>query len=298
MAEFFEKEMDNLESNHNPYKGLYEVFILYFDEEKGHIPLLLYSDEKIVQKPENMRPVFKHPIWFLDIDDISAQNHVDLEFKDKMYLARKFYAKSDREKRRCGIQKEAPETIVIILALPTKLIVFGGELIQKLTTKMIDGFGNHFCELIESEILRMSPIKTSEIKEKINNGDIIKRRMKNEIKEICNCYFSNVIKPEGAKSIKQQLQEFGINISQKIMAWLGLSVDPMKLKQIAEKLASYDNVIVAAITNGDHDLVVQLIADNEKSLHLFIEKIVKPIDGIDPTMDISISYIAGSKYLK
>jgi DNA-binding Lrp family transcriptional regulator len=111
-------------------------------------------------------------------------------------------------------------------------------------------------------------------------------------------FVSTVIETPETKSIKEQMEEHGIDITHKVMAWLGLTVEPMKLKKVAEKLAAYDNVIVAAITSGDHDLVVQLIADNENSLHLFIEKIVKPISGIHPQMDVSISYISGSKYLK
>jgi len=82
------------------------------------------------------------------------------------------------------------------------------------------------------------------------------------------------------------------------MAWLGISVNPVHLKEAAQKLASYDNVIVAAISSGDHDLIVQLIANNIPTLRDFINKVVKPIEGINPDMDVSISYITGSKYLK
>ena len=297
MAEFFEKEIDILE-DHIPYGGLYEVFILYFDEERGHIPLLIYPNKSIEQYPEKMRPIYIHSIWFLDIDELSCNDHVDLEYKDKMYFAQKFCTKSEREKRRSGIDKESPEVIVIILALPKKLIVFGSELIQKITNRIIEYFAEELSELIQAEISRLYPIKTAQRKQKIEKANKIKEKIKGEIKSLCNRYFSTVIETPETKSIKEQLEEHGIDIAQKVMAWLGLTVEPMKLKEVAEKLASYDNVIVAAITSGDHDLVVQIIADNEHSLHLFIEKLVKPIPGIHPQMDVSISYIKGSKYLK
>lgn len=297
MAEFFEKELDTLE-DYEPTRGLYEVFILYFDEEKGHIPLLVYPDQNIEQNPEKMRPIYIHSIWFLDMEELDCDDHVDLEYKDKMYFAQKFCAKSEREKRRSGIHKESPEIIVIILALPLKLIVFGSELIQKITNKVIENFTDQLSELIKAEISKLSPIKTMEMKRKIEKGKKIKEEIKDDIKSLCNNYFSTVIQIPATKSMKEQLEEQGISITNKVMAWLGLTVEPMKLKDVAEKLGSYDNVIVAAITSGDHDLVVQLIADNENSLHLFIEKIVKPIPGIHPQMDVSVSYITSSKYLK
>ena len=297
MAEFFEKQMNVLE-NEDTNRGLYEIFILYFDEEKGHIPLLIYSDEKIEDNPEKMRPIFIHSIWFLDIEELDCDDHVDLEYKDKMYFAQKFCTKSEREKRRSGLEKETPETIVIILALPIKLVVFGSELILKITQKIKEIFSEQLSELIDAEISRLSPIKTPQRREKIEKANRLKEKMTYKLQTLCDSYFSTVIQTPETKSIRQQLKDYGISISHKIMAWLGLSVEPLKLKQVAEKLASYDNVIVAAITSGDHDLVVQLIADNETSLHQFIEKIVKPIQGIDPKMDVSISYITGSKYLK
>ena len=71
------------------------------------------------------------------------------------------------------------------------------------------------------------------------------------------------------------------------IAILGLSVDPLKMDEIAEKIASYDVVQLIATTTGDHDIVARVIAENDKSLWRFINEKIKTIDGIRPQMDIS-----------
>ncbi|TFG00848.1 MAG: Lrp/AsnC family transcriptional regulator [Promethearchaeota archaeon] len=297
MAELFEKNKEKTPIE-DSYFGLYEVYILYFDEEKGHIPLLTYPSDSVKKSDGEMRPVYIHSIWFLDIEEISPQNHIDLEYNDKMYFATKFHVASQRERRRAGIKKGSPEKIVLMLALPTNLIIFGDDLIQKLTQAIKKNYQEEMLELIEAEIGRNDPIKSQEVKLQIKKANQLKENIKEDIKTLCEEYFSTVIDTGETKSLKKQLEEIGIDLTHKIMAWLGVTVDPNHLKKVAQKLASYDNVIVAAISSGDHDLIVQLIADNIRSLRDFVDKIVKPMEGINPDMDVSVSYITGSKYLK
>lgn len=70
-------------------------------------------------------------------------------------------------------------------------------------------------------------------------------------------------------------------------AWLGLSVDPRRMKEIAEKIASYENVQVVAISSGDHDLVAQVISKDDKELWKFINSKIKTIEGVSTQMDVS-----------
>ena len=49
-----------------------------------------------------------------------------------------------------------------------------------------------------------------------------------------------------------------------VIAILGLSVDPLKMNEIAKKIASYDEVQLAGTTTGDHDIVARVIAIDEK----------------------------------
>ena len=71
------------------------------------------------------------------------------------------------------------------------------------------------------------------------------------------------------------------------IAILGLSVDPLKMDEVAEKIALFDEVQLIATTTGDHDIVVRIIAYDEKALWRFINEKIKTIDGVKPQMDVS-----------
>ena len=108
------------------------VYILYFDEERGHMPLLMYPDDELRKDKEFMRPIKYHPVWFLEIEESEALDHIDLEFKGYTFFGKKFLAKSEREKRRAGLDETTPETIVIIISVPNDLNIFGDELLKQL----------------------------------------------------------------------------------------------------------------------------------------------------------------------
>ena len=107
----------------NPFEGLCVIYVLYFDEERGHIPLLIYpkETEKLKSDKKFMRPIKYHSIWFLDLDEEGGLDHIDLEYKGYTFFGRKFYTTSKRIKRRAGLEVETPETIVVIVALPNDL---------------------------------------------------------------------------------------------------------------------------------------------------------------------------------
>lgn len=70
-------------------------------------------------------------------------------------------------------------------------------------------------------------------------------------------------------------------------AWLGLSVNPTRMDEIAQKLAEYDQVQIVTTATGDHDLLVQIIARDEKELWRFINKNIKPMEGVEKDFDVS-----------
>jgi DNA-binding Lrp family transcriptional regulator/CheY-like chemotaxis protein len=71
------------------------------------------------------------------------------------------------------------------------------------------------------------------------------------------------------------------------IAIIGLSVDPLKMDEVAEKIASFDNVQLVATSTGNHDMLARIIAKNEKKLWKFINEKIKTIDGVKPEMDVS-----------
>jgi len=71
------------------------------------------------------------------------------------------------------------------------------------------------------------------------------------------------------------------------VAILGLSVDPLKMNKVVEKIATYNKVQLVGTTTGDHDVIASVIAKDEKSLWRFINEKIKTIDGVRPKIDVS-----------
>ena len=71
------------------------------------------------------------------------------------------------------------------------------------------------------------------------------------------------------------------------VAILGLSVDPLKMNKVAEKIATYNKVQLVGTTTGDHDVIASVIAKDEKFLWRFINEKIKTIDGVRPKIDVS-----------
>jgi len=186
----------------NPNEDLCVVYVLYFDEKKGQIPLLMYPDDRFRNDKRYMRPVNYHPVWFLETEEL---DHIDLEYKGYTFFGKKFSAKSDRPKRRAGLEVETPETIVIIVSLPIELDIFGDELIRRLTDEIRSKFEDQFFEVIESEIANENLIKTPKVQERITKGKKIKVFMRELIDTTIKNYFSNVIqKKTESPSFKTQ----------------------------------------------------------------------------------------------
>ena len=200
MVELF----DSSSSKKNPFEDLAVVYIMYFDEAQGHMPLLIYPDDKYRNNITFMRPIKYHPIWFLSLDESDALDHIDLEFKGYTFSGKKFLTHSKREKRRSGLQEDTPETIVIILSLPNNIELFGDELIRLLTQGVKDKYEDKLFEIIDSEILKDEIIKTPKIKKRIEKGDLIKKELRNEIDTTTTKFFSDVIRNSDSTSIRMQ----------------------------------------------------------------------------------------------
>jgi hypothetical protein len=186
----------------NPNEVLCVVYVLYFDEKKGQIPLLMYPDDRFRNNKRYMRPINYHPVWFLETEEL---DHIDLEYKGYTFFGKKFSTKSDRPKRRAGLEAETPETIVLIVSLPIELDIFGDELIRKLTDELRSKFEDQFFEVIESEIASENVIKTPKIQERITKGKKIKVFMRELIDNTVKNYFSNAIqKKTESPSFKTQ----------------------------------------------------------------------------------------------
>ncbi|MHA1190758.1 MAG: Lrp/AsnC family transcriptional regulator [Promethearchaeota archaeon] len=74
------------------------------------------------------------------------------------------------------------------------------------------------------------------------------------------------------------------------MALIGLSVDIHKMNEIAERLCSFDEIHMVAIASGDHDIIIQMLARDNKELWKFINENIKTIEGVKSKMHVS-SYL-------
>ncbi|NVM34767.1 MAG: hypothetical protein HWN81_04165 [Candidatus Lokiarchaeota archaeon] len=185
MSDIFNKAVEK-----NPKEDLCIVYVMFFDEKRGQVPLLMYPDDRLRNDKRYMRPINYHPVWFLETEEL---DHIDLEYKGYTFFGKKFLAKSVRQKRRAGLEVETPETIVIIVSLPVEIDIFGDELIKRLIEELRDHFEDKLYKVIESEIAMETVIKTPKIQECISRGKKIKVFMRELIDKTIKDYFSKAI---------------------------------------------------------------------------------------------------------
>ena len=59
------------------------------------------------------------------------------------------------------------------------------------------------------------------------------------------------------------------------------------MNEIANQIASFDETQLVAISSGDHDIIAQIVAKDEKSLWNFINIKIKTINGINSQIHVS-----------
>ncbi len=178
--------------------------MLNYNENFGPVPFFVYPDSSLKQNKERMKLLNVHYIWQISLKEQSLLDYIDLGYKDKFFFARKFITVSKKQIHEKGPEYDNFETIVIILALPEDLSMFGGELLIKLTSEIISNFEGLLYKVIKSESYKEEIIKTSKIKEIIKQGDNIKNNLKLMIDTTCVDFFSSILKKENPSSLKQQ----------------------------------------------------------------------------------------------
>ena len=278
---------DPKKTQQHPCKGLSDIYLMYFDEALGHVPLFIYPEEKFIKLRENktfMRPIKYHPIWFLTVDEQEALDHVDLEFKGYTFFGKKFLTKSKRKKRRAGMEEDTPETIIIIVSLPNDIEIFGDDFIRLLVERIKEQFSDRLYLLIEYEVSKIELIKTPKIKQILKVGEKIKNELNDLITEICREYFSSVIQETDISSIKQQkalsyLALKGIDVSHIISDRGNSAFSNVKLfngsKNLSESLRLklpflISNIEITSTSNELEIIVINNTEDEKKDLNVKI----------------------------
>jgi len=117
-------------------------------------------------------------------------------------------------------------------------------------------------------------ISYKEISEKVNlAASTIHNRVQNMLNDGIIKKFDTVIDP--------------IKVGYNTIAIIHLFVDPSKLKDIVQKLIKFDEIQLLTTSAGEHNLILKLIAPNEKSLWRLINEKIKSIEGINPNLKVS-----------
>ncbi len=199
MADLFGSPASN-----NNYEGLFDLYILYFDEEKGHLPLLMYPHDEFKEDKKFMRPIKYHSIWFLDVKS-GGLDHVDLEYKGWTFFGKKFLTQSKRIKRRAGLDEETPEVIVIIYAMPNDIAIFGEKIIKQIHDIVQGKYDDKLFKIISGEIAKDEIIKTPKVKKAVEEGTKIKEALKKDVLGIIEESFANTInKKSDLETLKKQ----------------------------------------------------------------------------------------------
>ncbi|MFX1489669.1 MAG: winged helix-turn-helix transcriptional regulator [Promethearchaeota archaeon] len=160
----------------------------------------------------------------------------------------------------------------------TRSILYSIERHRIESKKASDRFQKAQFDEKDKEILNIMQknyrIPYKELSEKVNLApSTIHNRVQNMIKEGIIRKFDTIVNP--------------FKVGFESIAILGLSVDPLKLNEVAQKLVSLDEIQLVATSTGDHNLILRVIASNEKELWRFINEKIKTIVGIETLMDVS-----------
>ena len=140
-----------------------------------------------------MRPINFHPIWFLNTEEETDSEHVDLIYNGKIYFAKKFQIFSEIKESEVNY-KEAPFNMIAVIMVIPKEMSFSRKLLLKIISEpIIKDFNGHFQKIIESETLKEDLIRTPKNEIIINKGDVLKENIKNFLKTVLEDYFSIII---------------------------------------------------------------------------------------------------------
>ena len=274
MADLFGKEP----ARKRLLEELCVIYVLYFDEALGHMPLVIYPIEgdKLKDNKKFMRPIKYHPIWFLEVEEQNLLDHIDLDFKNFIFFGKKFLMKSDRKKKRMGLQEDTPEVVVVIVSLPKEIDMFGDDLIREMTEIIQRKFENQLYKIIDAENAKNEIVQTKKTKDLIKEGALIKDNLYSVIEKTSNNYFSKVIKKVDGKSIRQQkaisyLSLKGIDVSS-IGGKDAESFAGVKLFDKKGKTAKYSFKSPFAIKSihivedsNEIEIIVENVSEEEKS---------------------------------
>ncbi|MFX1503299.1 MAG: hypothetical protein ACFFDH_20220 [Promethearchaeota archaeon] len=166
------------------FPEFFQIYVLYIDRVKSIIPILIFSNNFTQKNEKQIFPIKFHPIRFLDPENETDFEQINLIYNGEVYFAKRVKLK---------INDKNFEKAYIILVLKEELSIYGADLLNIITDILKKNFSSSLNNYLKSEILKQNLIKSSRIKEIIKEGKIVKENIKKHLKKICENYFDFVL---------------------------------------------------------------------------------------------------------
>ncbi len=163
-----------------------QIYVLYFDEVKGLIPILIFSNEFMKKNEKIILPIKFHPIRLLDSEKERDFEQINLIYNGKVYFAKRFKTR---------IKNVNFGKVFVILVLKKEFNIYGSDLLNVIINTIKKSFGYSLNHVIDSEDLKENLIKSPRLIEIIKKGETIKENIKNHLKKILDNYFDSIIYP-------------------------------------------------------------------------------------------------------
>ena len=138
-----------------PNEDYYGVFIYFFDELKGHIPLYTFPSNLMENEVEK-RMLSVHSIWWHQDQFLKSEKftHIDLEIQNTIYTATLFFCRTKRIKRRSGMdaKKWQYERFILIIKAPASVSFIAQEILQQLKSHLELHMESKLCKLVEDYV--------------------------------------------------------------------------------------------------------------------------------------------------
>ncbi|MFX0084757.1 MAG: hypothetical protein ACFFAU_03710 [Candidatus Hodarchaeota archaeon] len=130
----------------------FSIYLYFFDEISGHIPLFTYSRDSL--NDENEKQILTtHPVWWHQEKFLETQKFLamDLEIGEVVYSATLFFYNAKRKKKRSGMDstKWEKELFVLIVRSPSSISFITQEILYELKTRINMNIGEKLCYLVE-----------------------------------------------------------------------------------------------------------------------------------------------------
>ncbi|MFW9903888.1 MAG: hypothetical protein ACFFFH_06110 [Candidatus Thorarchaeota archaeon] len=299
----------------SPTDDSFGVFLYFFDEVKGHVPLFAYPRELLKNKQEK-KIISIHSIWWHQDKFLESEKFIsmDLELEGVIYCATLIICQTKRTKRRSGMdsKKWRAERFVLIVKAPSAVSFIAQEILHELKTRIKGSIGENLCFLVENH-LRME--------EKSEIGEFLKKKANDIEYQLISLCISLIPKMPIAKlgvafemsqqggeitttniidqeppAYKKPILRFSIPMGKKHeiskpKPEITLTPEPKRVKIIEVTRSDDDKLVQVVVRNNSSDVIFNALLKIYESQGFFGKDIlVSKIEKWSPNKDVTIKF--------